>query len=88
MKQFIVCILALQMIGCGTTVPIVANFPEAPKTLLEKCTELNKTVESAKLSEIAKTVVENYTLYHECSVKNDAWIEWYHSQKQIFESVK
>lgn len=88
MKYILVCILALQIVGCGTIVPITASFPEAPKSLLEKCSTLNKITDNAKLSEISKTIIENYTLYHECSVKNDMWIEWYNSQKQIFESVK
>ena len=81
-------LIALMLAGCSTTVPVVMKFPEAPKPLLEKCKELEKTAEDATLSEIAKKIGINYTSYHECSVKNDAWIEWYHTQKNIYESVK
>ena len=28
---------------------------------------------------------ENYTLYHECSLKNTSWIDWYQKQKKVFE---
>jgi hypothetical protein len=49
---------------------------------------LKKLDEQPKLSDISKTITENYTTYYECAVKNDAWIEWYEIQKQIFESVK
>jgi len=30
----------------------------------------------------------NYNTYYECALKHDAWIEWYQTQKNIFESVK
>jgi hypothetical protein len=72
--------------GCMTTaVPVKRNFPVAPETLLMPCSELKKLEKDAKLSDVAKTVVENYTLYHECSIKNEAWAGWYKSQKKIFE---
>jgi hypothetical protein len=72
--------------GCTTTVPVKRNFPDAPDRLMKPCTEL-KQIEKADpvLSEVIKTVAENYTLYHECSLKNDAWIEWYNVQKKAFE---
>ena len=41
-----------------------------------------------KLGGFEKTVVDNYTLYHECSIKSQAWIEWYKAHKKIFEDVK
>jgi hypothetical protein len=44
--------------------------------------------DDAKLSDIAKTITVNYTEYYTCAVKNDAWIEWYQVQKNIFEGLK
>jgi hypothetical protein len=76
------------MVGCSTTVPVKRNFPEVPERLMQKCPQLQKINEDAKLSDIAKTVTNNYTTYYECAVKDDAWIEWYQLQKHIFESVK
>ena len=78
----------LLLTGCSTSVPVKRKFPEAPQTLLEKCPELKKLANDAKLSDVARTVVENYTQYQHCSNKDDAWIEWYNSQKKIFEEVK
>lgn len=81
-------ILAFLATGCSTTVPVTAKFPEAPERLLEKCPQLKKLEEEAKLSDITKTITNNYTTYYECAVKDDAWIEWYQKQKIIFESIK
>jgi hypothetical protein len=81
-------LLPLLMVGCSTTVPVTAKFPEVPERLMQKCPQLEKLENEAKLSDISKTVTNNYTTYYECAVKDDAWIEWYQKQKIIFESVK
>ena len=81
-------ILAFLATGCSTPVPVTAKFPEAPETLMKTCPQLEKTSEDAALSDITKTIKNNYTTYYECAVKNDGWIEWYKIQKNIFESVK
>ena len=47
-----------------------------------------KLNDNAALSDIARSVTENYTSYYECAVKLDAWIEWHSKQKILFESVK
>lgn len=73
--------------GC-TTVPVTVKFPEAPNALLETCPELVQLSPDAKLSDVARTVVENYTRYHQCSNKQESWIEWYNTQKKIFEGVQ
>jgi hypothetical protein len=88
MKILLATLIALTLVGCSTTVPVTRKFPEAPNTLLEKCPELKKITDDAKLSDIAKTIIENYTQYQHCTTKTDAWIEWYNSQKKIFEEVK
>jgi hypothetical protein len=81
-------LLAVLITGCSTTVPVVAKFPEVPPRLLVKCPNLEKVDEQPKLSDVAKSVTNNYTTYYDCAVKNDAWIEWYQVQKLIFESIK
>ena len=80
-------LLILLLTGC-TTVPVTAKFPEAPNELLLKCPALKQLDEEVKLSDVAKNITYNYTLHYECVIKYDAWIEWYQSQKKIFESVK
>ena len=74
--------------ACSTTVPVVAKFPEVPEKLLTTCPQLEKLEEDSKLSDISKTITKNYTTYYECAVRDDAWIEWYKIQKQIFEGIK
>jgi hypothetical protein len=81
-------ILLLALTGCSTTVPVTAKFPEVPERMLVKCPQLEKLGDEAKLSDISKTITNNYTTYYECAVKGDAWIEWYQVQKKIFEGVK
>ena len=73
--------------GCSS-VPVAPKFPEVPERILQKCPQLEKLNEESKLSDIAKTVTNNYTTYYECAVKHDAFIEWYQVQKKIYESVK
>jgi alpha-L-arabinofuranosidase len=82
-------LLSLLLVGCSTTVPVVAKFPEAPKSLTENCSPLKKIEgETVSIVDLHKVVVENYTTHHECAVKVDAWNEWYTKQKKIFEEIK
>jgi predicted component of type VI protein secretion system len=87
--KMIAIVAALTILsGCSTTVPVKAKFPELPERLQVKCPTLEKVKEEAKLSDIAKTLNVNYSTYYECAVKHDAILEWYQTQKRIFESVK
>jgi len=81
-------LLVLILTGCSTTVPVTAKFPDVPERLLVKCPQLEKLENEAKLSDISKTVTNNYTTYYECAVKHDAFVEWYNIQKNIFDKVK
>ena len=73
--------------GCLTT-PVKRTFPEVPQELIQACPDLKLVEPTEKLSDVLKVVTDNYSQYHECKIKVDTWIEWYKSQKQIFESVK
>ena len=86
--KLLVMVSILLIAGCSTTVPVAARFPDAPILLLEKCPQL-KTIEGESVSiiDFTKTVTLNYTTYYECAVRNDAWIEWYETQKTIFEKL-
>jgi hypothetical protein len=75
------------MVGCST-VPVERKFPSVPKELMESCPDLKQTQNTSKLSDVLSVVVENYGQYHECRLKADSWMDWYKTQKQIFESVK
>lgn len=80
--------LALVLAGCATVVPVNAKFPEPPGLQAQKpCPQLQKLGDAPQLSDVAKTVTINYTEYYTCAVKVDAWTEWYHKQKIIFEGL-
>ena len=85
--KYLACFLLVLVTGCSS-VPVAPKFPEVPDRILQKCPQLEKLSEDSKLSDIAKTVTNNYTTYYECAVKHDAFIEWYQVQKKIYESVK
>jgi hypothetical protein len=78
----------LMLTGCVTAVPVKQKFPDVPTQFTEPCDELKRLQKDAKLSDIAKVVTENYTSHHECAIKNKAWIDWYTTQKKLFEAVK
>jgi hypothetical protein len=89
MKTLMLCCVMTLLMGCSTTVPVAAKFPEPPgKIMMEQCPELKKLDDATKLSDVSKTITVNYTEYYVCAVKTSAWIEWYNKQKIIFESVK
>jgi hypothetical protein len=87
-KALGVTLLAIVLVGCSTPVPVSAKFPQAPDRLLVECAPLLVIKEDAKLSDVAKTVADNYGLYHDCAIKHGGWIEWYQTQRRIFDSAK
>jgi phage FluMu protein Com len=87
MNKYLALFLLILMSGCSTVVPVTVKFPDAPDRIKIKCPQLKTLNEEAKLSDIAKTITENYTTYYECAVRNDTWIEWYETQKIIFEKL-
>ncbi len=89
MKSILVALVAIALSGCTAFLPAKPKFPEPAKGLTEPCPDLKK-IEGDKvaITELLKTVVENYGLYHECSLKNEGWNEWYKKQKEIYDRVK
>lgn len=89
MRLLLSLALAGLITGCSTTVPVTAKFPQVPELITKPCPDLKKIdPATATLSEISKTITNNYTLYYECAVKVDAFSKWHQEQKAIFESVK
>ena len=86
--KYLVCFFLILMTGCSTVVPVKSKFPDVPERLMVKCPQLEKVSETPTLSDVTKTVTNNYTTYYECAVKHDAFIDWYQVQKNIFESIK
>ncbi len=89
MKRLLVLIPFLLLLGCEEDVPVVAKWPDIPADLKTACPGLQEVKEgTTKLSEVITVVTDNYSQYHECQVKVDAWLEWYQSQKKIHEEIK
>jgi hypothetical protein len=41
-----------------------------------------------KLSDLLDNANNNYGEYHKLKQQNDAWIEWYNTQRKIFDGIK
>ena len=87
MKHLLLLVI-ICLAGCSTVVPVKVKFPEAPVELLQQCTPLTETKPTTKLSDVISVVAENYSKYHECSLKNNTWIDWYNAQKKLFEELQ
>jgi hypothetical protein len=87
--KYLILSLAVLLSGCLGTAPVKPKFPGVPTILTEKCENLKK-VEGDKvaITEMLKVVVQNYSLYYECSTKVEGWNEWYEAQKKIYEDIK
>ena len=87
--KYLVILLALVLGGCSTVVPVTQRWPEAPGLqATTACKPLEKLGTAPQLSDVAQTVANNYNEYWNCSIKLDAWIEWYQKQKIIHEGLK
>jgi hypothetical protein len=88
MKKLLL-ILSLLMLTACNEIPVARHFPAVPDELLLACPDLKQVDPSTtKLSTVVSVVASNYGQYQECKIKVDAWVEWYKTQKDIFESVK
>lgn len=90
MKGILFLTIVLMLSGCkDDAVPISINFPKVPADLLEACPDLKQIdTKTTKLSEVIGVVSENYSQYHACRLQVDNWIEWYNTQKKIFDGIK
>lgn len=87
MKKLLLIVPVLLLTGCLST-PVKRSFPDVPEELKAACPDLIMLEPTTKLSDVVSVVVKNYGQYQECQIKTETWIEWYKTQKEIFESVK
>lgn len=86
--KFLLVLIVLLISGCGS-VPVVPMFPDAPMSINSPCEELELLPENTdKISDVLVVVASNYSKYHVCKNKIDAWIIWYKEQKEIFNEIK
>lgn len=89
MKKLLLVCAIFALAGCATSVPVKMSFPQAPESLKESCPDLQQLDPATKkLSDVVTTVSKNYGQYQECQIKTSSWIEWYNTQKKIFEDIK
>ena len=88
MKSITIAFLAICLTACAS-VPVERSFPKVPAELMVSCPPLQiMDPETTRLSDVVQSVVTNYGQYQACDGKVDTWIEWYRTQKTIFDSVK
>jgi hypothetical protein len=84
-----VLLLALSVSACTSFLPSKPKFPEPTVGLNEPCPDLKKIEGNpVAITDLLRTVAENYTMYYECSAKNTGWNEWYIKQRDIYNRVK
>jgi hypothetical protein len=85
--KYLIILFTIFLASCSTPVPLTNRFPEAPATLLEGCPKQLEKIEGDNVTivDFTKTVVKNYGTYHECAAKYDSWIDWYHTQKKLWD---
>jgi hypothetical protein len=88
MKLLSIIFMAMILTAC-VSVPVERSFPKVPAELMVSCPPLQvMDPETTRLSDVVQSVVANYGQYQACDAKVDTWIEWYNTQKTIFDSVK
>jgi hypothetical protein len=92
--KYLSLILVIFVSGCSLFGPRHApvnppKWPDATPALIEKCKELQQLelTNQATITDILRTVVQNYGFYHQCSLKVDGWNKWYEEQKRIYEEA-
>jgi len=91
MRLLAVLLTVAALAGCGFSKPVLMmpEFPQPVKELTEKCPDLKQIEgDNVAITDMLKTIVQNYTMYHQCSYKVDGWNDWYVEQKKIYDDVK
>jgi hypothetical protein len=86
--RYLILFVPFLLTGCFKSIPVKMTFPEAPPEMKVVCPDLKLVKEGGQMSDVLETVTMNYSQYHECKNKVDAWIEWHKQQKQIVDSIK
>lgn len=87
MKHFTILLASSLLSGCGLFVK--PKFPDAEQSLMVQCKELSQLAgDQVTISQLMTSVVDNYTLYHQCANKVAGWQEWYERQKKNYEESK
>ena len=94
MRLATLCLVTISLSGCTLMQPKQLTsakppFPEAVAELTQPCPDLEIIKDDrVAITDLMKSVVNNYTRYYQCSLKNDGWNEWYKTQKEIYDKIK
>ena len=66
---------------------VVLHDSAAQASLPSSATGVYEGTSEVKISEVGRTVAENYGIYHEVAEQVKAWQEWYTIQKSLFEKI-
>jgi hypothetical protein len=82
--KYSLIIAVIVLSGCQT-MPTTQSLPSLPAELNKSCQEL-KLLEGkvTTLSKLMETVAANYKIYHDCAAHQQALLEWYEKQSNIF----
>lgn len=94
--RLLIIALILSLSGCSLLPRLTAAKPKFPDPYTDgatgqipQCSDLKQVPSgTTSMSEIFKLIVENYTLYYQCSNKVDGWSEWYGRMKKEYEKDK
>lgn len=86
MKKLLIVLCSALIVGCTTIPPTTfPKWPAVPDEIKTVCPALREIEPTTKLSDVVRSVVDNYGTYHECRIQIEGWIEWYSTQKEIYE---
>ena len=86
--KLVVLLFVAMLAGCTTIVPVRQQFPDAVPELKQRCEDLMTVKgDTVTITDLLKTVVENYTRYHQCAARVEGWQDWYDAQRKIFEGA-
>lgn len=91
--KWTILVFTLALGGCSMFTKLVPagkpEWPEATPELMEKCKELQQmSGDSITITQMMQSVVNNYTMYYQCSNKVEGWQQWYEDKKKAYESIK
>ena len=84
MKKLLI-IVTLLLAGCSIAPPARPTWPDAPAELTQPAPDLVPLSSSQhNLSDILDNVNDNASQYYQLRDKYNGWINWYDTQKQIY----
>ena len=89
MKKLLLIIALLALTSCSLAPPARPAWPEAPTEILQPAPNLTPLgKDQHNLSDLIENANINYSEYFSLRNKYNAWIEWYNTQKKIYDNSK